>query len=85
MTNDTIPTQMNVQLLGNGTVILMSVHVSSEMNTNFVIGADKLVVMLEELIKKASDYPDSPLSRITVRPLETLVYGGDKYHGGETP
>lgn len=57
--------KMNVQLLGHGSVILMSASLGTEMNANFVISDEEFVRMVQELMEKAQSYPDSDLHRLT--------------------
>lgn len=60
------PTTMNVQLLGKGDVILFSISKNTDMNVNFVIGANQFASVVIDLLAKvrSEGFGTSPLNRL---------------------
>jgi hypothetical protein len=61
------PTKVDVQLLGNGDVVLFSVSKVPDMNVNFVISDEEFVRMVSEIVIKTGRFPDSELNRLSVK------------------
>ena len=63
MDDNFCPTTMQVQLLGKGDVVLMSVSKVPDMNINFVVSATAFLRVVRDLKELAhAKYPDSPLN-----------------------
>jgi len=60
------PTQVQVQLLGNGTAILVSVSKTPDMNVNFVLSDEEFLKLVSELVVQSGKFPESELNRIRV-------------------
>lgn len=54
------PTEMRVELLGNGTVVLLTAS-KADLNVNLIIHASQMVKVIEELIEKSALYAGSPI------------------------